>query len=158
RGFEELDRARREQRGKFIGRTAQLAELEVWYQRAIAADRRPSVLILGAAGTGKSRLVARLGARRTATGTPIRVVMAGANPASRNAPFATVIDVYQAALQLAPLRGRHARAQTAQRLHHLMKEAGVADERARAVASDLERAMELRDGVGVAAPEVSDLR
>src|SRR6185437_13409190 len=35
---------------------------------------------------------------------------------------------------------------------------GVADERARAVALDLDRAMELSSGVGIGAPEVSDLR
>jgi len=158
RGFEERDRARLERRGKFVGRTAQLAELEVWFQRAIAADRRLTALVTGAAGTGKSRLVAELVARRTASNSPMRVVMTAVNPASRNAPFALVIDLYQAALGLPPLRGRHARGQVVHRLLHLMKERGVADDRARAVATDLDRAMELRDGIGVVTPEVADLR
>jgi Cdc6-like AAA superfamily ATPase len=93
--------------GKFVGRTQQLSELEVWYQRAIAADRRLTALIAGAAGTGKSRLVAEFIARRTASGTPMRVVMTAANPASHHAPFSLVIDLYQAALGLPPARGRH---------------------------------------------------
>jgi serine/threonine protein kinase/tetratricopeptide (TPR) repeat protein len=158
RSFDERDRARLERRGKFVGRTAQLAELETWFQRAIAADRRLSALIAGAAGTGKSRLVAELIARRTAAGVPMRVVLTAANPASHHAPFALVIDLYQAALGLPPQRGRHARSQLVQRLLHLMREAGAPEGRARAVATDLDRAMELRDGVGLGAPEVADLR
>jgi serine/threonine protein kinase/tetratricopeptide (TPR) repeat protein len=158
RGFEERDRARLERRGKFIGRTQQLAELEVWLQRAIAADRRLSVLIQGAAGTGKSRLVAELVARRRAAGAPLRIVMTAATPASRLAPFSSVIDLYQAALGLPPARGRGARNALVQRLVHVLAGARVAPERARAVADDLTRALELRDGLGIGAPEVADLR
>jgi serine/threonine protein kinase/tetratricopeptide (TPR) repeat protein len=158
RGFEERDRARLERRGKFIGRTVQLAELDAWLQRAVVANRRLTVLVQGAAGTGKSRLVAELIARRRIAATPLRVVMTGANPASHHAPFALVIDLYQAALGLVPARGRSARAQLVQRLLHVMQTSGVSTERARAVAGDLDRAMELRDGIGVATPEVADLR
>lgn len=158
RGFDERDRARLQRRGKLFGRGPQLAELEAWLERAIAADRRLTALVTGAAGTGKSRLVAELIARQAAAGTPVRVVMTAANPASHHAPFALVIDLYQAALGLPPARGRHARAQVVQRLLHLMAKAGVPDERARAVATDLDRAMELRDGVGIVTPEVADLR
>jgi hypothetical protein len=158
RGFDERERARLERRGKFVGRTAQLAELDAWLARAQAADRRLVALVTGATGTGKSRLVAELVARRTATGQPLRVVMTAGTPASRSAPFALVIDLYQAALGLPPARGRHARAQVVQRLHHLMLEAGVPEERARIIATDLDRAMELRDGVAVGTPEVADLR
>ncbi len=158
RGFEERDRARLQRRGKLVGRTAQLAELESWFQRAIDADRRLTILIRGAAGTGKSRLVAELIARRKAAGAPMRVVMTAANPASRHSPFALVIDWYQVALAVAPSRGRAARAQVVQRLLHLMKNGGTPDERARAVASDLDLAMELRDGVSMGTVEVADLR
>src|SRR5439155_19060942 len=97
-------------------------------------------------------------ARRTASATAMRVVMTASNPASRHAPFAMVIDLYQAALGLPPARGRHARAQLVHRLLHTITSAGLPEERARAVAIDLDRAMELRDGVGVAAPELADLR
>lgn len=163
RSFDERDRARLERRGKFVGRTVQLAELDLWFQRAVAADRRLCVLITGAAGIGKSRVVAELVARRTgaagpgAPGAPVRVITTAASPASRMAPFATVIDLYQAALGLPPARGRGARAHLVHRLYHLMTRAGLPDERARAVTTDLDRAMELRDGLGVAR-EVADLR
>lgn len=158
RSFDERDRELLERGGKFIGRTAQLMELEVWYQRAIAADRRLVVMVSGAAGTGKSRLIAEMVARRLASGTPTRVTSTGASPAHHLAPFALVIDLYQAALGLPPARGRAARQQVAQRLLHLMGKAGISTERAREVALDLDRAMELRDGVSVGAPEVADLR
>jgi len=158
RGVGDRDRASLERRGTFVGRTQQLAELEVWFQRAIAADRRLTALISGAAGTGKSRLVAELLARRAAMGAPMRTIYCTANPASHNAPFALVIDFYQAALGLPPARGRGARAQVEHGLLHLLKDGGVPEDRARAVATDLGRAMELRDGVGVGTPEVADLR
>jgi len=152
------DRERLERRGKFVGRTRELAELEAWYQRAIAADRRLVVLISGAAGTGKSRLVAEMIARRTQPGQPTRVIECGASPAQQLSPFALVIDLYQAALGLPPARGRAARQAVAQKLVHLMTKTGAPLERAREVATDLDRAMELRDGLGVGAPEVADLR
>jgi serine/threonine-protein kinase len=158
RGFDERDRARLERSGKFVGRTAQLAELDVWIQRAVAAHRRLTALVTGAAGTGKSRLVSELVARRAQAGTPPRVVTTAANLANRHAPFALVIDFYQAALGLPPQRGRAARATLVQRLLHVAQSAGMPEERARVVASDLVLAMELRDGGAIGAPEVADLR
>ena len=158
RGFDERDRERQVRHGKFVGRTQQLIELEIWYQRAIAADRRLVVLISGAAGVGKTRLVQEMIARRVATGTPTRVVQTSASPAHHLAPFALVIDLYQAALQLPSARGRAARQQLVQRLQHVMMKSGAPIERAREVGIDVDRAMELRDGVSVGAPEVADLR
>ena len=158
RGFRERDRARLERRGTFVGRTAQLDELERWLERAIAADRRLTVLITGAAGIGKSRLVAELVARRAGGGAPLRVTTTAATPAGRLAPFAMVIDLYQAALRIPPSRGRGARAQVTHRLYQLLTGVGVPAERARAVTTDLDRAMELRDGVAVGARETADLR
>ena len=40
----------------------------------------------------------------------------------------------------------------------MLARAGLTAERARAVATDLDRAMELRDGAAIGAPEVADLR
>jgi adenylate cyclase len=116
------------------------------------------VLITGAAGTGKSRLVAELVARRAQAGTPMQVITTAASPAGRLAPFATVIDLYQAALGLPPARGRGARAQVVHSLYHLMTKAGMIADRAREITTDLDRAMELRDGLGVGAREAADLR
>ncbi len=116
------------------------------------------MLVTGAAGIGKSRLVAELIARRCAAAVPPRVIRTAANPASHHAPFALVIDVYQAGLGLPPARGRGARALLVRRLLHLLQEAGVPDERARAVVTDVDRGMELRDGFGVGAPEIADMR
>ncbi len=158
RSLDDRERARLEKRGKFIGRTKELAELEVWFQRAIAADRRLVVLINGAAGTGKSRLVTEMTERRLASGTPTRVVATGASPAHHLSPFALVIDLIQTALGLPPGRGRAARQALSQRLLHRMKEAGAVPDRVREIAVDLDRAMELRDGVGIGAPEIADLR
>ena len=154
RTFDERDQARLARRGKLVGRVAQLGQLDGWLARAIETDRRLAVLITGAAGTGKSRLVAELVARHPEA----RAVTVAATPASRFAPFAVVIDVYQAALGVPPARGRGARQQVVDRLVHLTVKAGIRPERARAIASDLARAMELRDGAAVGAPEVADLR
>jgi serine/threonine protein kinase/tetratricopeptide (TPR) repeat protein len=158
RGFDERERARLERRGKFVGRTAQLAELDAWFSRAIAANRRLTALVTGATGTGKSRLVAELVARKQTASSALRVTMTAGNPANRNAPFAMVIDLYQAALGLAPVRGRAARGQLVHRLVHVLSAVGMPDERAKVIATDLDRAMELRDGVSVGTPEVADLR
>jgi serine/threonine protein kinase/tetratricopeptide (TPR) repeat protein len=158
RGFDERERARLERRGKFVGRTAQLAELDAWLSRAIAGDRRLTALVTGATGTGKSRLVAELVARKQTSGSPLRVTITSGNPASRTAPFALVIELYQAALSLPPTRGRAARAQLVQRMLHVLAGAGMPESRAKVIATDLDRAMELRDGVSVGTPEVADLR
>ncbi len=154
RRFEERDRARLERRGTFVGRGAQLAELEAWFAKATAENRRQGVLVVGVAGTGKSRLVAELIARQPTT----RTILTAANPATRHSPFALLIDHYQAMLGIAPARGRAARGRFLQRVQHLLKEKGVADERAKEVVTDLDRAIELRDGMGVGAPEIADLR
>src|SRR6185436_1159096 len=66
--------------------------------------------------------------------------------------------LYQAALGLPPARGRGARAEVVHRLYHLLTKIGIPADRARAITTDLDRAMELRDGLGAFAREVADLR
>ena len=158
RRFEERDRARLERRGKFVGRSAQLDELMRLFDRALAENRRFAVLLVGAAGTGKSRLVAELFARIAEHREGTVTVLTAASPATRHTPFALLIDHYQASLGIAPVRGRAARGRFLQRMHHLLRENGIPEDRARDVVTDLDRAMELRDGLGVGAPEVADLR
>ena len=158
RRFEERDRARLERRGAFVGRAQQLAELEHWFDRSIAEQDRHGVLVVGVAGTGKSRLVAELIAKRAAADHATRTILTAANPASRHSPFALLLDLYQASLGIAPSRGRAARGGFLQHLQHLLKERGVTEARAREVVTDLDRAIELRDGIGVGAPEIADLR
>ncbi|HEY0192662.1 MAG TPA: AAA family ATPase, partial [Kofleriaceae bacterium] len=155
-GFEERVRARLERRGKFVGRVQQLAELDAWLARTTAGNHRSCVLLAGAAGAGKSRLVAELVARHAHE--PLQVTTTQASPASRLTPFSTIIDVYQSTLGMRPSRGRAARAEVVRRLLRVMARHGMAPERARVIATDLDRAMELRDGVGLAAREVADLR
>ncbi len=157
RGIDDRRRAGVERQGLFVGRDAELAALEGWFDRAIAEDRRVVALVTGAVGTGKSRLIAELAARH-ATRAPIRVVRAVASPDDRYAPFALVIDLYQAALAVPTVRGRSGRATLIHRASQVLSRAGVSAEVARTVAIDLDRALELRDGIGVGAPEVADLR
>src|SRR5262249_59738582 len=57
------------------------------------------------------------------------------------APFATVIDLYQASLGLPPSRGRASRAEVVHRLHGVLTRVGLPAERARDITSDLERAL-----------------
>ncbi|MEO6772858.1 MAG: protein kinase, partial [Kofleriaceae bacterium] len=158
RRFEERDRARLERRGKFVGRRAQLDELVRLFDRALADNRRYAVLVAGAAGTGKSRLIAELFARVVEHREGTVTVLTAASPATRYTPFALLLDHYQASLGIAPVRGRAARARFLQRMQHLLRDNGVPDERARDVVTDLDRAIELRDGLGVGTLEVADLR
>ncbi|MGE3544659.1 MAG: AAA family ATPase, partial [Kofleriaceae bacterium] len=158
RGFDERDRARLERRGLFAGRTAELSELAGRFQRAVAADRRIVVLVTGAPGSGKSRLIAELVAQFAPETSAVRITTTAANPAHRLAPFSLIVDLYQAALGLPPSRGRAARLHVMQQLSKKLIAAGAPPDRARTIAIDLDRAMELRDGVSVGAPEVADLR
>jgi serine/threonine protein kinase/tetratricopeptide (TPR) repeat protein len=157
RTFEAGERDRLERRGLFVGRTAQLAELDAWLQRAIAADRRLVALVSGAPGIGKSRLVAEWVAR-CSQGRALRVVSFAATATNHLAPFSLVAEMYQAVLGMPSSRGRGGRQQLLARLTRLLARAQVPASRARAVSEDLEHALELRDGANLMAPEVADLR
>jgi serine/threonine protein kinase/tetratricopeptide (TPR) repeat protein len=158
RGVEERDAALSARRGRFVGRATALATLDAQLARATTERRRVTVLVVGAVGAGKTRLLAEFAARATAATPGLRVISAATSPASRLAPFALVIELYQAALGLAPSRGRAARAHLVGKVGHLLAHRAVPEASARAVAIDLDRAMELRDGVGLGGPEIADLR
>jgi tetratricopeptide (TPR) repeat protein/tRNA A-37 threonylcarbamoyl transferase component Bud32 len=158
RSFDERGRALLERRGRFVGRAAPLAWLEEALVRARDEDRRVAVLVSGRAGTGKSRLVAELVARVVDAPNAPLWVSAAAAPSRRLEPFSLVIDLFQASLGLPPGRGRAGRAQLAQRLSHVLGKGGVGADESAAFAAALARAMELRDGAQVDAPEAADLR
>jgi tetratricopeptide (TPR) repeat protein/tRNA A-37 threonylcarbamoyl transferase component Bud32 len=156
RSFDERSRALLDRRGRFVGRADALAELAARAARAVAGDHRVSVLIRGQAGTGKSRLVAEFAAR-AATGPDAPLLVAvQASPAAQLAPFALVVDLFHAALDLPPGRGRAARARVVARLRHVLSKGGIGG--AAPIAAALDRAMALRDGAALAPTQAADLR
>jgi serine/threonine protein kinase/tetratricopeptide (TPR) repeat protein len=158
RSFDERDRTLFARRGKFVGRAAALARLADAYDQAVKTGERVTALVTGPVGVGKSRLVAELVARLESRPQRPMVITTTCGPASRLTPFSVVIDLYLAALGLPPVRGRAARAQLTQRLLHLLARNGADPARAQAAARDIERAMELRDGVAIEQDEAADLR
>jgi tetratricopeptide (TPR) repeat protein/tRNA A-37 threonylcarbamoyl transferase component Bud32 len=154
RSFDERSRALLDRRGRFVGRADALAELAARAARAAAGDHRVSVLIRGQAGTGKSRLVAEFAARAAAGPDAPLLVAVQASPAAQLAPFALVVDLFHAALDLPPGRGRAARARLVARLRHVLSKGGIGG----APAAALDRAMALRDGAALAPTQAADLR
>jgi serine/threonine protein kinase/tetratricopeptide (TPR) repeat protein len=147
-----------------IGKSRLVAEL---LGRLPRARDRPAGSEGASAGAGADGAPAApegagAGAGAGADGAPpaprVRVISCAASPASQLTPFALVVELYQAALSLPPGRGRSARAQLVQRLTHVLLRAGVDLAQARAIGIDLDRAMELRDGLSLGAGEVADLR
>ncbi len=155
RSFDERGRLL-ERRGRFVGRAAELATLEEALALARSAGVRRCALVLGAAGAGKSRVVAELVARVAAAG--VHVVAAAAGPGARLLPYALYADVVDALLDLPPARGHEARDRARTRLERLLERAGLAAE-AIALASDAWRtAMELRDGAAILPVAPAELR
>lgn len=147
-----------ERRGRFAGRQRELAALVAAEQQAIAEKRRVMVLVRGASGVGKSRLCSEAAAQSLARWPRAELVVVTASPATRLAPFGLLVDFLQAALHQAPERGRAAREQLSGVLTRVLRRAAVEPEVIRAVIGDLERAMELRDGVRVDGTDLTDLR
>ena len=150
RDFDERARALQERRGRFVGRAKELERMELALERALAAERRAVIVVVGGAGVGKSRLVAEFVARVQGRPHPPRLIALAASPVARDAPFWLVGDLLQSALNLPPRRGRAARGAVIQRLRHVLAggmERAEQDECLGAV----ELALELRDGeVGAA--------
>jgi tetratricopeptide (TPR) repeat protein/tRNA A-37 threonylcarbamoyl transferase component Bud32 len=156
RSFDERSRALLDRRGRFVGRADALAELAARSARAVAGDHRVSVLIRGQAGTGKSRLVAEFAARAASGPEAPLLVAVQASPAAQLAPFGLVVDLFHAALDLPPGRGRAARARVVARLRHVLSKGGIGG--AAPIAAALDRAMALRDGAALAPTQAADLR
>ena len=160
RRFEERDRARLERRGKFVGRSAAARRARCsWFDRAIA-DESPATRADRRRGRhGQEPLVAELIARTRGTARARVTVTDGGEPGDAAlAVRAADRSLPGLARHRAGARARGARAGSCSACMHLLRENGIPDERARDVVTDLDRAMELRDGVGVGAPEVADLR
>lgn len=158
RSHDERRAALAERRGRFAGRQRELSALVAAEHRAIAEKRRVMVLVRGASGVGKSRLCSEAAAQALVRWPRAELVVVTASPATRLAPFGLLVDFLQAALHLSPERGRAAREQLSGVLTRVLRRAAVEPDVARAVIGDLERAMELRDGVRVDGTELTDLR
>lgn len=158
RPVDERDSALLERRGRFVGRVRELAILHSARQRAIAERRRVVAVMSGASGVGKSRLAAELVAQVLGASPRTILMVAAAGPDTQQSPFSLVLDFLQAILHLPPTRGRASRDKLSQRLMRVLRRGGLEPEVIKAVIGDLERAMELRDGIGVGAPDLADLR
>ena len=155
----ERDSVLLERRGRFVGRTRELAILNACQQRAAAEQRRIIAVVRGASGIGKSRLGAELVAQILAQSPQTVLMVASAGPSTRLLPFGLLIDFLQAVLNLPPARGRAARDKLAQRILRVLRRGEIEPDVIKAVVGDLERAMELRDGISaMAASELADLR
>lgn len=155
RSFDERGR-QLERRGRFVGRAAELAALEQAYDVARSAGARRCALVVGGAGTGKSRLVAELVARIAPTDA--HVVAASAGPGAQLLPYALYTDVLDALLDLPPARGRDARQRARTRLEHLLERAGLAPDAIAAAGDTWRTAMELRDGAALLPAAPAELR
>jgi serine/threonine protein kinase/tetratricopeptide (TPR) repeat protein len=158
RTFDDRDQQLTNRRGRFIGRSAIMAELRATYARVRVEPTRQAVLLVGPAGAGKTRIISELVAHaRSLPPRPI-VTWATAGPGTRLTPFALVTDLFLSALGLPPVRGRSGRSQAAKRLAEELGRTKLNAAVARSIIADLTRAMELRDGSGLGVAETANLR
>ena len=156
RSFDERGRLL-ERRGRFVGRGGELAALEHELTIARSAGVRRTALVTGAAGVGKSRLVAELVARVTGGGDTY-VVAAAAGPSAHLLPYALYAEVVDALLDLPAARGADARARARTRLERRLERAQVAPAAVAAAALAWRTAMELRDGAALVPVAPAELR
>jgi predicted ATPase len=140
-GHDDRARAIRSRRGRFVGRQPELDALQEAYEDTTGQCQPTAVMICGAAGVGKSRLVAEFVGRMD---KECHLIAVASTAHAEDAPFAVAIDYLQAALQLAPGRGEKARSRLVQRLATVLKESEPA--KAAELCHAVELAMELRDG------------
>ncbi len=164
RTFDERDRALRDRRGRFVGRETELDALADAADLAIRENRRVTIVLVGDAGVGKSRLVAEFVARLPDDmGAQRPLVAVAATPGGRDAPYSLLTELFQASLNLPPGRGENARARVMHRLRYLLEPAGLGSDPVNEVLSAVDAAMELRDGFAtsehtMSGPGMGDLR
>jgi serine/threonine protein kinase/predicted ATPase len=151
RSFADRARVFTERRGHFIGREAELAELEDLLARTREQDRRLVAAVRGPGGVGKSRLVAEFVSRHPEA----RLVAVAATQAGSQAPFSVVTELIQVAVGLPAGRGEEARGQLSRRLRGLLEGAGVPQPDIDRCIGTFEEAMELRDGALLRAVQTS---
>ena len=162
RSFDERNRALHARVGRFVGRRSEVSQLSRALARTTESGRRHTVALVGPSGVGKSRLISEFVARTDvvpAGGTSPRVVAVAAMPGTGSSPFALVIDLLQAYLELPPERGEAARGRLSRRARHGLSRTSIPHEDIDEIVGALEVAMELRDGVMVTALHTStDIR
>ncbi len=144
-GHDDRRRALRERRGLFVGRASELQHLRSHFDQVIR-NRRPSAIIVqGATGIGKSRLisefVASLGEDRDA---PLLIAVTATNQATAP-PLALAVEYMRATLNLPPGRGKDARTRLAQGLASSLRDRAN-EEQILDACQSFELAMELGDG------------
>lgn len=146
-GHNDRLQAMRSRRGRFVGRASELNRLWQAFERSVQANSIQIVVVEGAPGLGKSRLIAEFIARLDALeASPLLVAMASTQSAAA-APFACAIEYLQVALKLAPARGEQARNDLLQRLRGSLRDGLNSDAWLKERTRCIEFAMELRDGV-----------
>ncbi len=144
-GHDDRRRALRDRGGRFVGRTEELEQLWQSFQEAALHSSPTGVLIQGDSGIGKSRLIAEFVARLEETSIETLLIAISATTQSSGAPLSLAIEHMQAALNLPPGRGEHARAQLAHGLASCLRQS-VSEEELIDATQSFELAMELRDG------------
>ncbi len=142
---DDRSRALRSRRGRFVGRQAELRTLWELYGRSVAEGGSRALIIEGAPGLGKSRLMAEFVAGLDDLPEPPRVIAIGSTDKAAAAPFTCAIEYLQAALKLPPKGGEDARNELLQRLAGVLRD-GQSEEVVRERSHSIELAMELRDG------------
>lgn len=134
--------------GPFIGRDDDLLALQAAWNQARHANARIVVCVVGAAGIGKTRLVAEFSSA-IAHDQPVCVRVA-AMPGDDDNPCAVIAAIFHAAVGLPPSRGAAARALLRSRLGRMLAAAELPQRELDGTLAAVELATALRDGL---APE-----
>ncbi len=145
-GHDDRARALRDRRGRFVGRRSHLKYLSEVYASTIAGCQQQGVLVRGAIGVGKSRLLSEFISYLDTNHPDALLITIAATERATDTPFTVVINYLQAVLSLGQERGEHARALLIQTLRQRLREKAVSPEWIRKTCEVIETVMELRDG------------